>query len=191
MRMPRDEQVFRLHPPDQPAQLAFGRRDRPGHGFRLPPADGQPLAGRPLTYLIFLAGAGLLRRAHPDVRVDIIVFNCFRPQIKKTPKTRLNPQSAQESQINPPNYYILPDCWESGVDWTFTVVDGEIVWPATFDTGYLLDADYGNVWIKSGDSFVEDGTLYLIVDSYYLPDYYNYDLDSAYESFTLPEGVTL
>ncbi len=90
-----------------------------------------------------------------------------------------------------PNYYILPDCWESGVDWTFTVVDGVIVWPDTFDTGYLLDAAVGNVWIKSGDSFVEDGTLYLIVDSYYLPDYYNYDLDSAYESFTLPEGVTL
>ena len=85
----------------------------------------------------------------------------------------------------------LPDCWESGVDWTFTVVDGEIVWPATFDTGYLIDAAVGNVWIKSGDSFVEDGTLYLIVDSYYLPDYYNYDLDSAYEFFTLPEGVTL
>lgn len=93
--------------------------------------------------------------------------------------------------IEAPNYYILPDCWVRGTNWTFTMSGGKPVWPATFDSGYLFGSAYGNVWIKSGDSFVEDGVLYLIVSSYYLPDYYNYDFGSTYEAFVPPAGVNL
>jgi len=86
-----------------------------------------------------------------------------------------------------PNYYILPNCWASGTDFTFTVNNGKITWPATFDSGYTYGS-YGNVWFQTGDSYVEDGVLYLIVDSYYLPSYYNYDFGSTFEAFTLPDG---
>lgn len=92
--------------------------------------------------------------------------------------------------LEAPNYYILPDCWSRGTDWTFTVSNGEPKWPASFDSGYLYGSAYGNVWIKSGESWVEDGVLYLIVDSYYLPGYYDYDFGSSYEAFVLPEGFS-
>ena len=89
-----------------------------------------------------------------------------------------------------PNYYILPNCWASGTDFTFTMSGGKPVWSATFDSGYTYGS-YGNVWFKSGASYIEDGVLYLEVDSYYLPSYYNYNFGSTYESFEIPAGVTL
>jgi hypothetical protein len=91
--------------------------------------------------------------------------------------------------IEAPNYYILPDCWAKGGDWTFTVSNGNPVWPAAFDSGYTYGS-YGNVWIKPGESFVEEGVLYLVVSSYYLPSYYDYDFGSTYEAFTLPAGFS-
>lgn len=96
--------------------------------------------------------------------------------------------------IEAPNYYILPDCWAKGTDWTFTISGGNPVWPADFNTGldskYVFGSSYGMIWIKPGSSFVEDGVLYLIVSSYHLPSYYDYDLGGTYESFTPPAGVT-
>ena len=89
-----------------------------------------------------------------------------------------------------PDFFILPDCWVRGSDWTFTVSGGQPKWPAAFDSGYLYGSSYGNVWIKSGESWIEDGVLYLIVDSYYLPGYHNYDFGSTYEAFVLPEGFS-
>jgi len=90
-----------------------------------------------------------------------------------------------------PDYYILPDCWATGTDWTFTVSDGQPKWPAAFNTGYKSSGTLNNeVWIKTGGSLVEDGVLYLIVDSYYLPTYNNYDFGSSFEAFTLPEGFS-
>ena len=94
--------------------------------------------------------------------------------------------------VEAPNFYILPDCWAKGTDWTFTMVNGEPKWPATFNTGgQPYGSSYGYLWIKSGESFIDDGVLYLIVDSYYLPSYHNYDLGSTFECFELPAGVTL
>ena len=93
--------------------------------------------------------------------------------------------------VEAPNYYILPDCWSKGTSWSFSMVNGNPVWPAKFDSGYLYGSSYGNVWIKSGESYIEDGVLYLNVDSYYLPGYNNYDFGSTFEAFTLPEGVNL
>lgn len=92
--------------------------------------------------------------------------------------------------VEAPNYYILPNCWASGTDFTFTVNNGVITWPATFDSGYTYGS-YGNIWFQTGDSYVEDGVLYLNVESYYLPSYYNYDFGSTFEAFTLPAGVNL
>ena len=89
-----------------------------------------------------------------------------------------------------PNYYILPNCWASGTDFTFTTSGGKPVWPKTFDSGYTYGS-YGNVWFQTGDSYIEDGVLYLIVDSYYLPSYYNYDFGNTYEAFVIPAGVTI
>lgn len=93
--------------------------------------------------------------------------------------------------LEAPNYYILPDCWSKGTDWSFTMSNGQPKWPATFDSGYLYGSSYGNVWIKPGDSYVEDGVLYLIVSSYYLPKYNNYNFGSTYEAFALPAGLSL
>jgi len=93
--------------------------------------------------------------------------------------------------VEAPNYYILPNCWSKGTDWTFTMSGGKPVWPASFNSGYLYGSAYGYVWIKSGNSYIEDGVLILEVSSYYLPSYYNYDFGSTYEAFTLPAGVTL
>lgn len=97
--------------------------------------------------------------------------------------------------IESPDYYILPDCWVKGKDWTFTVSGGKPKWPATFDTGYLfVDSDnnsYGDVWVKTGGTVIQDGAMYLIVDSYYLPEFHNYDFGNAYEAFLPPEGVKI
>jgi len=93
--------------------------------------------------------------------------------------------------IEAPNYYILPDCWSKGTNWSFTMSGGKPVWPATFNSGYLYGSSYGYVWIKSGNSYIEDGVLYLDVSSYYLPSFNNYNFGSTYEAFTLPAGVTL
>ena len=89
-----------------------------------------------------------------------------------------------------PDFYILPDCWVKGTDWTFTVSNGQPKWPAAFNSGYLYSSSVGYVWIKPGESYVEDGTLYLIVDSYFLSSYGNYDMGGYYEAFILPEGFS-
>lgn len=88
-----------------------------------------------------------------------------------------------------PDYFILPDCWVKGTDWSFTMKNGVPTWPAAFDTGYPVDP-YGNVWIKSGASEIKDGVLYLDVASYYLPSI-SYSFGDGLEAFKLPEGVTL
>jgi len=92
--------------------------------------------------------------------------------------------------IEAPNYYILPDCWVKGTNWTFTVNGSKVTMPANFDTGYLFGSAYGNVWIKSGEGVIEDGVAYLVVASYYLPAYYNYDFGGSFESFTPPAGFS-
>ena len=89
-----------------------------------------------------------------------------------------------------PDYYILPDCWVKGKDWTFTVSGGKPKFPATCDTGDVVTG-YGNVWIKTGGTVIQDGVMYLIVDSYYLPAFNNYDFGNAYEAFLPPAGVKI
>ena len=92
--------------------------------------------------------------------------------------------------VEAPNYYILPNCWAKGTDWTFTVSGGKTTMPAAFDSGYLFGSAYGNVWIKSGEGVVEDGVAYLIVSSYYLPAYGNYNFGSSFEAVTPPAGYS-
>ena len=91
-----------------------------------------------------------------------------------------------------PDLYILPDCWKKGTDWMFTVSSGKIVWPSDFFSGYV-HSSYGNVYIKSGDSYVKDGVLYLTVPRYYVytSSTSTGSFGNGEERFTLPEGVTL
>ena len=86
-----------------------------------------------------------------------------------------------------PNLYILPDCWVTGTDWTFTMEDGEPVFPMDFFTGYV-HSTYGNVYIRPAESYVEDGVLYLIVSRYFVSAG---SFGSGYEAFQLPDGVVL
>lgn len=85
-----------------------------------------------------------------------------------------------------PDLYILPDCWVNGTDWTFTVSGGQPVWPEDFFTGYV-HSSYGQVFIKSGDSYVEDGVLYLIVSKYYVSAG---SFGGGFEAFVLPDGFS-
>jgi hypothetical protein len=88
-----------------------------------------------------------------------------------------------------PDYFILPNCWVKGTDWSFTMKNGVPTWPSSFYSGYVLQGY--PVWIKPGSSEIDNGVLYLNVASYYLPTLNNYDLGYTYEAFVLPEGVTL
>ena len=86
-----------------------------------------------------------------------------------------------------PNYYILPSCWVTGTDFTFTMENGKPVWPASFFSGYV-HSSYGSVYIYPGDSYIEDGVLYLEVAGYRVSAG---SFGSGMEYFVLPTGVKL
>lgn len=86
-----------------------------------------------------------------------------------------------------PDLYILPDCWETGTDWTFTMENGEPVFPMDFFTGYV-HSTYGNVYIRPSESYIEDGVLYLIVAHYFVSAG---SFGDGYEAFVLPDGLNL
>lgn len=86
-----------------------------------------------------------------------------------------------------PNYYILPNCWVTGTDFTFTMENGKPVWPASFFSGYV-HSSYGNVYIYTGDSYITDGVLYLEVAGYRVSAG---SFGGGIEYFVLPDGVVL
>lgn len=86
-----------------------------------------------------------------------------------------------------PNYYILPNCWVTGTDFTFTMENGKPVWPASFFSGYV-HSSYGNVYIYTGDSYITDGVLYLEVAGYRVSAG---SFGGGMEYFVLPDGVVL
>ena len=89
------------------------------------------------------------------------------------------------------NYFMLPSCWVSGVDVTF-FCDGETLDWYTVKSGYNYGS-YGPVAFYPGDYAVtlESGTYVLEVDmTYYLPEYYDYELYVGYEVLQFPEGFT-
>lgn len=86
-----------------------------------------------------------------------------------------------------PNLYILPDCWVTGTDWTFTMENGNPVFPADFFTGYV-HSTYGNVNIETSEALIQEGVLYLVVKNYYVSIG---TFGSGYEAFQLPDGVVL
>lgn len=86
-----------------------------------------------------------------------------------------------------PDYYILPDCWVTGTNFAFTMENGKPVWPASFFSGYV-HSTYGNVNIYPGDSYIEDGVLYLEVAGYRVSAG---SFGSGMECFILPDGVVL
>jgi len=92
-----------------------------------------------------------------------------------------------------PDYFILPDCWIAGTDFTFTMVDGVPVYPDFFDTGlpYSPDApEYGNIWLIPDSCTIEDGAI--VLTTYYaLPKADHVWGFTDNEVFILPEGLTL
>lgn len=91
--------------------------------------------------------------------------------------------------VEAPNYYILPDCLEVGTDITFTMVNGQPVFPALFDTGVLYNSTYGYISIVNDGATLVDGVITLNA-RYALPAI-SYIFGAGVETFTLPEGLIL
>lgn len=85
-----------------------------------------------------------------------------------------------------PDLFILPDCWVRGTDFMFNIVNGEPVWPNPFFSGYV-HSSYGNVYVYPGDSYIEDGVLYLEVAAYRVSAG---SFGGGIEYFVLPEGFS-
>ena len=86
-----------------------------------------------------------------------------------------------------PDFFILPDCWVRGTDFTFTVQNHKPIWPASFFSGYV-HSSYGNVYLYTGDSYIEDGVIYLPITGYRVSAG---SFGSGIEYFVLPPGVNL
>jgi hypothetical protein len=84
-----------------------------------------------------------------------------------------------------PDFFILPDCWVRGTDFTFTVQNHKPIWPASFFSGYV-HSSYGNVYIYTGDSYIENGVIYLPVTGYRVSAG---SFGGGMEYFVLPAGV--
>ena len=86
-----------------------------------------------------------------------------------------------------PDFFILPDCWVKGTDFTFTVQNHKPIWPASFFSGYV-HSSYGNVYLYTGESYIEDGVIYLPITGYRVSAG---SFGSGMEYFILPAGVNL
>ena len=86
-----------------------------------------------------------------------------------------------------PDFFILPDCWVRGTDFTFTVQNHKPIWPASFFSGYV-HSSYGNVYIYTGESYIEDGVIYLPVTGYRVSAG---TFGEGIEYFVLPDGINL
>ena len=85
-----------------------------------------------------------------------------------------------------PDFFILPDCWVKGTNFTFTVTNHQPVWPASFFSGYV-HSSYGNVYVYTGDVSVEDGVMYIPVTGYRVSAG---SFGGGMEYFVLPEGFS-
>lgn len=85
------------------------------------------------------------------------------------------------------NYFILPSCWVSGVDFSF-FCDGTTVDWYTTSTGYNYGS-YGPLALNIVDAAMYGLELVVSVE-YYLPEYYNYNFGGGVEVFVFPEGFT-
>lgn len=83
-----------------------------------------------------------------------------------------------------PSFYALTDCWVSGTDFIFQMVDGQPVFPEVIETGD--DWGYGPIVLLVTGATLEDGAITIDVEYYEPSDDYNYG--PGVEIFTLPEG---
>ena len=88
--------------------------------------------------------------------------------------------------VEAPNLYILPDCWEDGTDFMFTVENHQPVWPDSFFSGYV-HSSYGNVYVYPDTVTVEDGVMYIQVKAYRVSAG---SFGGGLEYFVLPEGFS-
>ena len=100
--------------------------------------------------------------------------------------------TAEES----PDYFNLPDCWEEGYPFTFTVSDGVITWPDLIDTGVasedIVGVDLGNLILAPISCTYASGkmTLTAMPSVFYSGAYIGILDEPIQEIFTLPEGVS-
>ena len=90
-----------------------------------------------------------------------------------------------------PDFFILPDCWVRGTDFTFTVQNHQPVFPASFFSGYV-HSSYGNVNLHTGEVVVEevDGrkVMYIQITGYRVSAG---SFGSGWEYFVFPAGFNL
>lgn len=89
--------------------------------------------------------------------------------------------------VEAPDLFILPSCWVKGTDFMFNVQNHKPIWPASFFSGYV-HSSYGNVYIYTGESYIEDGVIYLPVTGYRVSAG---SFGGGMEYFVLPDGVNL
>lgn len=85
------------------------------------------------------------------------------------------------------NYFLLPSCWVSGVDFSF-YCDGTTVDWYTTSPGYNYGS-YGPLALDIVDAYI-DGLQLVVTAGYYLPEYYDYSFGNGVEVFVFPEGFT-
>lgn len=88
--------------------------------------------------------------------------------------------------VEAPDLFILPDCWVKGTDFMFNVVNHKPVWPESFFSGYV-HSSYGNVYVYTEESYVEDGVMYIPVSGYRVSAG---SFGGGMEYFVLPEGFS-
>jgi hypothetical protein len=91
-----------------------------------------------------------------------------------------------------PDFFILPDCWVKGTDFTFTIQNHQPVWPSVFFSGYV-HSSYGNVNLHTGEVVVEDTddgrkVMYIQITGYRVSAG---SFGSGWEYFVFPAGFNL
>lgn len=88
------------------------------------------------------------------------------------------------------DYFLLPSCWVSGVDFSF-FCDGETVDWYTATSGYTYGS-YGSLEFVLEDAYVveEDGLFTVVVETHYTLPSIGHDFGVGVEEFTFPEGFT-
>ena len=191
------------------ASVAFEVEDKTGGVFKPAKstfdfADGEGVAHLDITYPDINAFGGEVfnltlkiadeKQVSPS-GIDQITISAQRKLTRKFVGTGIYYSDWYEEEweqdlyttVEAPNLYILPDCWVRGTDFTFTVENHNPVWPASFFSGYV-HSSYGNVYVYTDESYVEDGVMYIPVTGYRVSAG---SFGGGMEYFVFPDGFSL
>lgn len=88
-----------------------------------------------------------------------------------------------------PNYYVLPDCYGTGTNISFSVINGKPVFASPMFTGAYVSGY--EVWAEIESAEIDGNTVVINVADFYLPQYSNYSLGGGMEAFEFPAGVPI